>query len=138
VPLLVQFSIVAAAIAFIVVSIVAIRALQRLDRAADEIALSVRTISNTVNELKPAVEEARQVIARFGTVAPHLEKVAERFERLGNQVANVSESVVNEIESPIRAAAAVARGVRIGTNHLMGRLFQGRASTNARGGSYDG
>lgn len=137
-PILVQVSIVAVAIAIVALAVVAIRAIQRMDKATDEIVGTVRTISNTLSEVKPAVDDARQAIAKFGAIAPHLESVAKRFETLGHQVADVSETVVHEIETPLRTAAAVVRGVRTGTNHLVGRWVHGRASTNARGGSYDG
>lgn len=137
-PILVQLSIVAAAIAFVALAIVAIRSLGRMNKATDEIVQTVQAISNTLSEVRPAVDDARQAIAKFGAIAPHLEKVAVRFEQIGHQVANVSETVVHEVETPLRAAAAVLRGVRTGTNHLVGRWVHGRASTNARGGSYDG
>ena len=99
---------------------------------------SVRTISDTVAEVKPAIDDARQVIAKFGAVAPKFERVAVRFESIGHQIASVSENVVQEVGTPLRAAAAVVRGVRTGTSHLVSRWFQDRASTNAKGGSYDG
>lgn len=134
----VELSIVAAAIAFVALAIVAIGALRRVDKATDELVRSMRTVSETVAEVKPVIDDARQVIGKFGAVAPKFERVADRFESIGHQIANVSESVVQEVGTPLRAAAAVARGVRTGTSHLVGRLFQGRASTNAKGGSYDG
>jgi uncharacterized protein YoxC len=134
----VEISIVASAIAFIVLAVVAIRAIGRIDRATDEIVQSVRTISDAAAQAKPAIEEARQIIGKVGAMTPKFERVAERFEKIGHQIASVSENVVQEVGSPLRAAVAVVRGVRTGTNHLVSRLFQGRASTNAKGGSYDG
>lgn len=122
-PLIVQLSIVAAAVAFIVLAVVATRSMLRIDRAVERIVERFSRTSEGVNqallEVAKVTAEAKEVVATLRETAPQVRRLTDRFERLGDRVLGISNAVVDEVEKPVRSAVAIARGVRSGTSYLM-------------------
>lgn len=125
-PLSVQLSIVAVAIAFVVLAIVTTRAMLRFDKSIERIVERFSRTSEGVNqallEVGKVTAEAREVVAAFSDIAPHLRRIVQRAEQVGDRAVNLSSMVLDEIEKPVRAAISLVRGVRSGTTSLLNRF----------------
>jgi uncharacterized protein YoxC len=125
-PLSVQLSIVAVAIAFVVLAIVTTRAMLRFDKSIERIVERFSRTSEGVNqallEVGKVTAEAREVVAAFSEITPLVRRLAGRAERVGDRAVNLSSMVLDEIEKPVRAAVALVRGVRSGTTTLLQRF----------------
>jgi len=116
-----------------------IRAMHHFRQTSDEFSSLTREARQWIDQLKNVTHDAGDLVSSFREVAPRLRRVVDRFERIGERTAMLSDSVLNEVEVPVRAAVAVARGVRFGAKQFVERLtqrFTGRSSTNG-GGNYE-
>lgn|SRR5262245_57593066 len=133
-PLTVELSIVASAIAFVILAIVATRTMLRVDKAVERLVERFSRTSEGVNqallEVAKVTAEAKEVVSSLRDTVPHVKRVSERAERLGDRVFNLSHALIDEVEGPVRTAVSVVRGVRSGATYLMdliGRRLDGVA-----------
>jgi hypothetical protein len=134
---LVQICIVVATLAFVAIAVATVRAMLRAERATARFAQLTAEIRRWVIEASLLTRETQETVVLARAVIAPIGRVAERFETLGTRTADLSVSILEEVETPLRAAAAVARGLGSVAAHFLGSLSRrftaGRASTN--GGS---
>lgn len=121
---------VAVTLAFIAVAVVAIRAMDRFAKTADELTKTSEAVRESLDRADAVTREFHELAESLQTVVPTVRRIANRFEEIGDRTARLSSTVLNEIEAPIRTAVAVIRGVRTGAHTLMNALSH-RASSNA-------
>jgi uncharacterized protein YoxC len=134
---LVQICVVLVTLAVVAIAVATVRAMVRAEKAVDRFAQLTREIQQWVVQANEFTREARETVASLReTIAP-IRRVADRFEVLGERTADLSAAVLEEVEPPLRAAVAVARGMRSVTASFLerwsNRFTHGRAATN--GGS---
>ena len=134
---LVQICIVVVTLAIVAIAVATLRAMARAERATARFAQLTGEIRRWVVQANELTRETREVVVSVrGVIAP-VGRVVERFEALGLRTADLSTSLLQEVETPLRVAAAVARGVSAVTTQFMAGLSQrfteGPSATN--GGS---
>lgn len=121
---------VAVTLAFIAVSVAAMRAMDRFTRTADELSKTSEAIRDSLDRADAVTREFHELAESLQTVVPGVRRVVNRFEEIGDRTARLSSTVLNEVEGPIRTAVAVIRGVQTGAHTLMNALSH-RARSNA-------
>jgi len=136
-PALVQVCIVIATIAVVAVAVTLVGTLVRLGRTAEDVSQLTRTARTSMAQVDLVAREAQAVVSALRECVPPVQRVLDRFEILGRRTADLSSVVLEEIETPVHAAAAVARGVTSGANHLIRRLVErfSPRNTNSYGGN---
>ena len=130
---LLQFCFVIVTIAVAAIAVATIRVLGHFRHASDEFSRLAQETQEWIEQLKRVTTGAEEIVGSVKEVVPRFQSVAQRFEAIGDRAAGVSDALVSEVEAPVRAAVALARGVRYGTAHLIDRLthrFKGRTTTN--------
>ena len=123
-PLLLQICIVIVTMALVAVAVVMIRAMIRLQAAAEH----VTQLCETARELSVKVDrfttDAQELLGTIRTMTPPIQRMTRQFETLANRAADFAGAALGEVELPVFTAVAVARGVRSGTAYLLERLAQ--------------
>jgi len=135
---LLQICFVIVTIAVATIAIATIRVMQHFRKTADEVSELAREGREVMQQFRGVAQDAGEIVASFREVAPRVRGVVSRIETIGERAVGLSDALFREVEVPVRAAVAVARGVRFGAQELLGRLthrFTGRTSTN--GGMYE-
>jgi hypothetical protein len=134
-PALIQICIVIVTIGLLAIAVVS---MTRFHRATRELSLLTHELRGSLVKFDLATQEARALAASLRGCVPPVLRVVHRFEDLGQRTADLSSALIDGLEVPVFTAAAVARGVRSGANHLLKRLmhrFTHRYST-INGGNY--
>ena len=121
---LVQVCLVLITAAFLVVSIVTVRALARIEKAADEFTRTAQSVQRSMALVEDVTHEMHELVGTMGKATPQLHRAVSMFGDLGVRLARLSSALLDEVELPVRNALAVARGVRSGTAFFVNRLSQ--------------
>lgn len=124
---LVQVCLVLVTAAFVAVSIMTVRAMSRIEKAADEFSRTAQSVQRSMALVEDVTHEVHELVESMGEATPKLRRAASMFGELGERLARLSASLVDEVEAPVRSALAVARGVRSGTAYFVNRLTQRNA-----------
>lgn len=124
---LVQICLVLVTAAFVVVSIVTVRALGRIEKAADEFSRTAQSVQRSMAMVEDVTHEMHELVGSMGKATPSLHRAVSMFGDLGVRLARMSSALLDEVELPVRNALAVARGVRSGTAFFVNRLTQRNA-----------
>jgi uncharacterized protein YoxC len=119
---LIQICAVIVTLALVAIAVATVRAMLRLERAADEFSQTNNAIQKFLAESKTVTHQIQEVVGRAGSVVDQVRGVADRFQEVGERTARLSSAMVDEVEAPIRTAVAAMRGVRAGTGFLLDRL----------------
>lgn len=110
--------------AFLVVSIVTVRALARIEKAADEFSRTAQSVQRSMALVEDVTHEMHELVGTMGKATPQLHRAISMFGDLGVRLAQMSSALLDEVETPVRNALAVARGVKSGTAFFVNRLTQ--------------
>jgi hypothetical protein len=122
-PVLVQICIVIVTIGLLAIGLLTVRMLSRFfKQATAEISQLTLAVRESVAQIDLVTHDAHEVVAGFRSCLPPVRRIVERFEGVGQRTADLSDALLDELELPVLTAAAVARGVRSGTGHLLRRL----------------
>lgn len=135
-PVLMQVCVVIVTMALVLLAFATLRTMRRFEEAAKEVAETADAFQSTVTDLKQTSGEIRELIVSLEEFTTGLKSTAARFEAVGDRAADISNLVLNEIEGPVRRAAGLVRGIKVGTGALFHR-WTGRptATTHANGGN---
>ena len=122
-PALIQICIVIVTIGLLATAWMAVRTLSRVGKAAEDFSLLSHAMRESIAQVDRVAHEARELVGLLQDCVPPVLRVMDRFEAIGQRTADLSSTVLDEIELPVFAAAAVARGVKSGANHLLKRLM---------------
>ena len=122
-PALIQICIVIATIGLLAIALMTVRMMARIDKATAELTQLTHEVRGSVVQFDLVTHDARALVTSLrGCVLP-VQRVADRFEDVGHRAADLSSALLEGFELPVFTAAAVARGVRSGANHLLRRLM---------------
>ena len=130
---LLQICFVIVTIAVVAIAVATIRVMQHFRKASDEFSALAREGREVMQQLRGVVHEAGEIVGTFHEVTPRLRGIVSRIESIGERTVSLSDALIHEVEMPVRAAVAMARGVRFGAQEFVQRLthrFTGRTSTN--------
>lgn len=122
-PVLLQVCIVTVTISLLVIAVMTVRMMIRMNRAAEDFSQVAQAIRESAGRMDRVSHEAHALALALRECVPPVLRVVERFEALGRRAADVSSALLDTVEPPVYTAAAVARGVRSGANHLLHRLM---------------
>jgi hypothetical protein len=125
-PILVQVSIAAAALAFVALAVAVIRTLSQLRATAAQVERTMNSLDHAIPEIERAVLQARGVIDTVGNVADKVDRVSGEFAATGTRLARASSMVIDEVIDPATKVAALVRGVRTGAGFLVNSYFKRR------------
>jgi len=117
----------------VAIAIAIIRVMQHFRKASDEFSELAREGKEVMQQLRGVAQEAGEIVSAFRDVAPRVRGVVSRIESIGERTVSLTDALIHEVELSVRAAVAMARGVRYGALELVQRLthrFTGRTSTN--------
>ncbi len=117
----VQVAVVVVAITFVVVAIAVVRALGRFTSAVDAVTEPNGAFAQFLENASRTSTELRELVVKLETISESLKGVAEGFRTVGDRAFAVSSAILDEVEPPIQRAVSLARGIRAGTNVLLGR-----------------
>jgi hypothetical protein len=124
---LVQVCLVLVTAAFVAVSIMTVRAMTRIEKAADEFSRTAQSVQRSMALVEDVTHEVHELVGSMGEATPKLRRAASMFGELGERLALLSHSLIDEVEAPVRNAVAIARGVRSGTAFFVNRLTKRNA-----------
>jgi uncharacterized protein YoxC len=138
-PALIQICIVIVTVGLLAIALMTARMMMRFNKATEEFSEVVNVIRESAVKFDLVTHETQVLVASLRDCVPPVRRVVDRFEVVGQRTADLSLALLTEIELPVFTAAAMARGVRSGANHLLGRLMQRFTQRNApiNGGSKD-
>jgi uncharacterized protein YoxC len=135
-----EIAVLAVAVVFIVMGVVAIRALTRFEKTAVEVAKAAAAVRATVTHAEAVTLEIHELTESFQSIVPHLQRTAQSFEAIGDRTAGLGHALLDQVEPPVKTAVAVVNGVRTGTRtfleSLTRRVRQRRQGTNGNGGDH--
>jgi uncharacterized protein YoxC len=122
-PALLQICIVIVTIGLLVIALMTVRMMSRFfERATGDISQLTAVVRESVAQIDLVTHEANALLASVRECVPPVRRVVGRLEAVGLRTAELSSVVLDELEVPVLTAAAVARGVRAGADHLLKRL----------------
>ena len=138
-PALIQICIVIVTVGLLAIALMTARVMMRFNKATEEFSQVVNVIRESAVKFDLVTHETQVLVASLRDCVPPVLRVVDRFEVVGQRTADLSLALLTEIELPVFTAAAMARGVRSGANHFLGRLMQRFTQRNApiNGGSKD-
>jgi len=138
-PTLIQICIVIVTVGLLAIALMTARMMMRFNKATEEFSQVVNVIRESAVKFDLVTHETQVLVASLRDCVPPVLRVVDRFEVVGQRTADLSLALLTEIELPVFTAAAMARGVRSGANHFLGRLMQRFTQRNApiNGGSKD-
>ena len=122
-PALIQICIVIVTIGLLACTWMVVRTMSRVGKAAEDFSQLSHALRVSIAEVELVAHEARALVGLLQDCVPPVLRVVDRFEAVGQRTADLSSTILDEIELPVFAAAAVARGVKVGANHLLKRLI---------------
>ena len=135
-PILVQLCVVAVTAGIVGVCIATIRAIRRLERAADRISDTADSIQGALTDWRAVTDEAHELVMSISTAVPRLNRVAADIEGIGGRVSRMAHLVLDEVSVPVGVAAGVLRTVRRSGNMLLTRVLSGRHASAHNGGGF--
>jgi hypothetical protein len=112
-------------IGLLVLALMTVRMMARFfSRAAEDLSQLTLAVRESVDEIHLVAQEARALVSSLRDCVPPVQRVVDRFEAVGQRTADLSSTLLEELEVPVFTAAAVARSVRSGANHFLGRMIQ--------------
>jgi hypothetical protein len=133
---LIQICVVLITAAFIGVSIMTMRAMARIEKAADEFSRTAQSVQRSMAMVEDVTHEIHDLVGTVGKATPPLRRAVSMFGELGERLARLSSALVDEVEAPVRNVLAVARGVRSGTAFFVNRLTQRNALRHQNQGNH--
>lgn len=127
---LLQICFVIVTMAVVAIAVATIRVMKHFRKASDE-------FSELAAEGRRLIHDTGEIVETFRDIAPRVRRVVERFETLGERTVSLSDALIHEVEVPVRAAVAVARGVRFGALQLIERLSQRFTGSSSTNGGFD-
>jgi uncharacterized protein YoxC len=121
---LVQVCVVLITVAFIAVSVMTIRAMARIEKAADEFSRTAQSVQRSMALVEDVTHEMHELVGTMGKATPQLHRAVSMFGDLGVRLARLSSALLDEVEIPVRNALAAVRGVKSGTAFFVNRLTQ--------------
>ena len=121
-------------IAITVLTIAAVRAINRFENTAEEIQKTAEMLRGTITQTESVIREVHQLTDSLGEVVPPLRRAAGGLEHVANRAVGISSTVLNEIEAPVRTTMALIHGVRNGTRSLFGALTRRMQHSHSNGG----
>jgi len=119
-PALIQICIVIVTVGLLAIAVVS---MIRFHKATRELSHLTHELRGAVVKIDLAAQEARALAASLRACVSPVQRVVDRFGDLGQRTADLSSALLEGFEVPVFTAAAVARGVRSGANHLLRRLM---------------
>jgi uncharacterized protein YoxC len=118
-PTLIQICIVIVTIGMVVIAIAAVRTLARVDKAADELTQTARSVRESLVRVDRVADETRELAVSVNACFPPVQRVLDRIDVLSRRTAGLASVVLEEMERPVFTAAAVAQGARTGTRRFI-------------------
>jgi hypothetical protein len=122
-PALIQICFVIVTIGLLAIVTMAALSMRRVRQSAEELSELTQVIRESALHFDLTAREMRELAASLRECVPPVLRVVNRFESVGKRAADVSTAVLETLEPPAFIAAAVARGVKSGANHLLNRLM---------------
>lgn len=123
-PALVQICIVIVTIGLLAIAVLAVRMMTRFfTQAAGDLSQLTLAVRESAAEVDLVSRETRALVASLRDCVPPVQRVVDRFEAVGQRTADLTSVLLEGFERPVFTAAAVACGVRSGTEHLLKRLM---------------
>ena len=122
-PALIQICIVIATIGLVAIALMTVRVMNRLSKSTEELTQLTRAVRESAVKFDLVTHEARALVASLRECVPPVLRVVGRLDAVSQRAADLSSTFLEEVEAPVFAAAAVARGLRSGVNHLLKRLM---------------
>jgi hypothetical protein len=136
---LIAISTLVIALCLAVQTLIHIRVALTLKRAEDELHGVVEEVRKSLHGLQGVAERSKAVVRGLetsaGKVMDGLEVSAGVVQEAAERLSRLSTLVVDEVEPPVRSTVALAHGVRVGADALLGRL---RDRLTGRGTATDG
>ena len=140
-PALVQICIVIVTIGLLAIAVLTVRMMARFfNQAAGNLSQLTHAVRQSAAEVDLVSRETRALVASLRECVPPVQRVVDRFEAVGQRTADLSSVLLEGFERPVFTAAAVARGLRSGADHLLNRLlnrFGHRQSQNHGGHDHE-
>ncbi len=138
-PLVLQICIVIVTIGLLTIALFTVRLMARFfGKAAEDLSQLTLAVRESVAEIHLVAQETRELVASVRDCVTPVQRVAARFEAVGQRTADLSSTLLEELEAPVFAAAAVARGVRSGAGHFLGRMIHRFTHRSSKfNGGYD-
>lgn len=128
-----QICFVIVTIAVVAIAITVIREMRHFRRTSDEFFKLAEETRQWIDQLGNVARDAGELVRSIRDVVPRLRRAVDRFESIGERTACLSDTLLDEVEVPVRAAVALARGVRLGTQRFLdglARRLTSRPSSN--------
>lgn len=123
-PVLLQVCIVIVTIGVLVLALQTARMMARFfSKTTEDISQLTLAVRESVDQIDLVTREARELVASLRSCVQPVQRVAARFEAVGQRTADISSTVLEEFALPVLTATAVARGMKLGVNHLLKRLM---------------
>ena len=124
-------------IAFVVLAVASVRAINRFENTAEEIQKTAELLRGTIAHSEAVIHEVHELADSFGSIVPPLRRAADGIESMSNRAVRISSAVLNEIETPVRTTLALLNGFRSGTRSLVSALTRRTQHTHSNGGFRD-
>ena len=121
-PALIQICIVIVTIGLLAIALMTVRMMARFNKATEELSQLTHTVHESAVKFDLVTHEARALLASLRGCVPPVQRVVDRLDAVSRRTADLSSALLEEFERPVYTATAVARGVRSGANHFLGRL----------------
>jgi uncharacterized protein YoxC len=134
-----EIAALAVAVVFIVLGVVAIRAMARFERTAEEVSKTAMAVRATVTQADGVTREIHELTQSFQDIVPHLQRTAQRIEAIGDRTTGLGHALLDQVEPPVQTAVAVVNGVRTGTRTFLESLtrrVRQRHQFNGNGGDH--
>ena len=122
-PALLQICIVIVTISLLAIALMTVRMMARLSKATEELTELTHAVHESAVKFDLVTHEARELVASLRDCVPTVLGVVGRVDAVSRRAADLSSTILEELEIPVYTAAAVARGVKSGANHLLKRLM---------------
>lgn len=124
-------------IAFVTLTVAAVRALNRFGEVATQLEQTMQRLDESVAGVQAVTREARDLITSAGQVVPHVHRAARSLETVGTRAAGLGHALLNEVEVPLRSAIRLFRGARYTAGSLLVKLARREHASTVNGGYYD-
>ena len=121
-PVLLQICIVVLTVGMLVMMVASLRIMSLFGMVARDIHRSSLAVRESAARLDLIADEARTLMTSLDSCVKPVLRIANRFEGVGERVAELTTTLLEEMEAPVFTVAALARGVRAGTQRLLGNL----------------
>ena len=124
-------------IAFVALTIAAVRALNRFQEVASQLEQTTRRLDESIAGVQAVTREAQDLISSAGQAVPHIQRAARSLETVGTRAAGLGHALLNEVEVPLRTAIRLFRGARYTAGSLLEKLASREHARMHNGGYYD-